>query len=106
MFFHTFHATKLTVRNWKIPSLANFMESLNQEQVKLVMMGTIKPCKYQDLVVGYSKMDSKGKNKYNPNKPPNQKENKSKSHEESLSSKSISQKKKDEGLNEQVCILW
>ena len=63
VFLSNFHATKLTVRNWKMPSLAEFMESLTQEQDKLVMMGTIKPSKDQDLVVGDSKVDSKGKKK-------------------------------------------
>ena len=59
------------------------MESLTQEQDKLVMMGTIKPSKDQALVVGYSKMDSKGKKNANPKKPLDQKKDKSKSHEES-----------------------
>ena len=45
VFFSTFHATKLTAQAWKIPKLADFMESLSQEQDKLVMMGTIKPSK-------------------------------------------------------------
>ena len=45
VFVSTFHATKLTARAWKIPKLAEFMESLTQEQDKLVMMGTIKPSK-------------------------------------------------------------
>ena len=39
------------------------MESLTQEQDKLVLMGTIKPSKDQDLVVGDSKVNSKDKNK-------------------------------------------
>ena len=43
VFFFTFYATKLTARTWKMPSLTDFMESLTQEQDKLVMMGTIKP---------------------------------------------------------------
>ena len=37
------------------------MESLTQEQDKLVMMGTIKPSKDQALVAGDSKVDSKSK---------------------------------------------
>ena len=49
------------------------------------MMGAVKPSKDQDLVVGYSKMDSKGKKK--DKKPPDQKGDKSKSHEESSKSK-------------------
>ena len=94
MFVSTFHATKLTVRNWKMPSLAEFMESLTQRQNKLVMMGTIKPSKDQALVVGDSKMDSKGKKKASSKKPPSQNKDKSKSHEESSSSRKNSQKKK------------
>ena len=45
VFVLTFHATKLTARTWNMPKLAEFMESLPQEQDKLVMMGTIKPSK-------------------------------------------------------------
>ena len=63
LFFSTFHATKLTSRAWKIPKLADFMESLTQEQDKLVMMGTIKPSKDQALFAGDSRVDSKGKKK-------------------------------------------
>ena len=51
-----------------MPSLAEFMESLTQEQDKLVMMGTIKPSKNQALVAGDSKVDSKRKKK--SKKPP------------------------------------
>ena len=87
VFFSTFYATKLTARTWNIPKLVEFMESLTQEQDKLVMMGTIKPSKYQYLVAGDSKVDSKGKKKSNSNKPPEQKRDKSKSQEESLGSK-------------------
>ena len=45
------------------------------------MMGTIKPSKYQEFVARDSNMDSKENNK--DNKPPDQKGDKSKSHEES-----------------------
>ena len=45
VFVSTFYATKLIAQTWKMPSLADFMESLTQEQDKLVMMGTIKPSK-------------------------------------------------------------
>ena len=31
VFVSTFHSGKLTLRNWKMPSLENFMESLTQE---------------------------------------------------------------------------
>ena len=40
-----------------MPNLAEFIESLTQEQDKLAMMGTIKPSKYQDLAAGDSKVD-------------------------------------------------
>ena len=73
VFVSAFHATKLTTRAWKIPKLAEFMESLTQEQDKLVMMGTIKPSKYQALVGRDSKMNSKGKKKTNLKNPPDQK---------------------------------
>ena len=53
VFVSTFHATKLTAQTWKMPKLAEFMESLTQEQDKLVMMGTIKPSKDKYLVAGY-----------------------------------------------------
>ena len=51
-----------------MPSLSYFMESLTQEQDKLVMMGTIKPSKDQALVAVDSRVDSKVKKK--DKKPP------------------------------------
>ena len=57
-----------------MPSLADFMESLTQEQDKLVMMGTIKPSKDQALIAGDLKVDSKGKKK--AKKPPEKKRDK------------------------------
>ena len=85
VFVSTFHATKLTVRSWKMPKLAEFMESLTQEQDKMVMMGTIKPSKYQALVAGDLRVDSKGKKK--AKKPPEHKRDKNKSQEEPQGSK-------------------
>ena len=67
-----------------MPSLVDFMESLNREKEKLVMMGTIKPSKDQVLVARDSKVDSKGKK---DKKPLDQKGDKFKSHEESSNSK-------------------
>ena len=49
------------------------------------MMGTIKPSKYQALVFGDLRVDSKGKNK--ANKTPKQKRDKNKSPEEPQGSK-------------------
>ena len=85
VFFSTFYATKLTARTQKMPSLVDFMESLTQEQDKLVMMGTIKPSKDQALVAGDLSVDSKGKKK--AKKPPNKKRDKNKSQEEPQGSK-------------------
>ena len=45
VFVSTFHATKLVVRNWRIPSLDAFIDSLTQEQDKLVQMGTLSSSK-------------------------------------------------------------
>ena len=48
-----------------MPKLAEFMESLTQEQDKFVMMGTIKPSKDQALVAGDSRVDSESKKNIN-----------------------------------------
>ena len=56
------------------------MECLTQEQDKLLMMGIIKSSKYQDLVAGDLRVDSKGKKK--AKKPHDQKRYKNKSPEE------------------------
>ena len=61
----------------------------------MVMMGTIKPSKDQDLVAGDSRVDSKGKNK--AKKPPEQKRDKNKFPEEPQGSKKNPQKKKNNG---------
>ena len=61
------------------------MESLTREKDKLVMMGSIKPSKDQDLVAEYSKVDSKGKNK--SKNPPEKKRDKSKSQKDPSGSK-------------------
>ena len=85
VFVLTFYATKLIARTLKMPRLVDFMQSLTQEQDKLVMMGTIKPSKDQYLATGDMKVDSKIKKKYK--KPPEQKRDKEKSQEESSGSK-------------------
>ena len=77
MFFFTLYPTKLTSRTWNIPNLVEFMESLTQEKDKLVMMGTIKPSKDQDLVAVDSKVYSKIKKK--SKNTPEQKRDKNKS---------------------------
>ena len=42
VFVSTFHSSKLTIRNWRMLDLEDFMEALTQEQEKMVQMGTIK----------------------------------------------------------------
>ena len=71
------------------------MEYFTQEQDKLVMMGTIKPYKDQDLVAGDSRVDSKSKNK--AKNPPKQKRDKNKSPEDPQGPKKNYQKKKNKG---------
>ena len=61
------------------------MESLTQEQDKLILMGTIKPSKDQALVAGDFKVNSKDKKKVK--NPLDKKGDKSKSHDESSKSK-------------------
>ena len=78
-------------QTWKMPSLADFMESLTQEQDKMVMMGTIKPSKDQALVSGDSRVDSKSKKK--AKNTPEQNRDKNNSQEEPQCSKKNSQKK-------------
>ena len=68
-----------------MPKLVEFMESLTQEQDKLMMMGTIKHSKDQDLVSRDSKVDSKSKKK--AKNTPEQKIYMVKSQEESSGSK-------------------
>ena len=60
-----------------------------------MMMGTIKPSKYQALVSRDSRVDSKGKNK--SKKPLEHKRDKIKSQEEPQGSKKKFQKKKNKG---------
>ena len=49
VFILTFHSGELIIQNWRIPTLAYFMESLTQEKEKIVHMGTIKSTKDQAL---------------------------------------------------------
>ena len=78
-----------------MPRLAYFIESLTQEQDKLVMMGTINRSKDQALVAGDSRVDSKSKKK--AKKPLEKKRDKNKSLEEPQGSKKSYDKKKNKG---------
>ena len=95
VFVSTFYATKLTAQTWNMPSLVDFMESLTQEQDKLVMMGTIKPSKDQALVAGDSRVDSKSKKK--AKNPPEQRRDKKQSPADQQGPKKNTQKKKNKG---------
>ena len=44
----TFHATRLVVPKWKMPSLNTFLDSLTKEQDKLIQVGVIKYSKGKD----------------------------------------------------------
>ena len=78
-----------------MPSLADFIESLTQEQEKMVMMSTIKPSKDQALNARDLKVDSKRKKK--AKKPPEQKRDKKQSPEDQQGPKKNNQKKKNKG---------
>ena len=49
IFFSTFHYGRASIPNWKIPSLDAFVESLIQEQDKLVQMGVLQTSKNLEL---------------------------------------------------------
>ena len=64
IFVSTFHFGIVSIPNWKIPSLDAFVESLIQEQDKLVQMGVIQTSKNQALFVGDLKnLHARGKHK-------------------------------------------
>jgi hypothetical protein len=52
VFLSTFHSVRFTSgATWKMPSLEEFIESLTQEQTKLINMGTIKGPRAHALIV-------------------------------------------------------
>jgi hypothetical protein len=68
VFVSYFQASKLTQETWKMPPLNDFIATSNQEQDKLVKMGSIKHSKNQALVAtdapkssGKDKQKGKGK---------------------------------------------
>ena len=64
VFVSSFHTGKLTIPNWKIPSLDAFIKTLTNRHDKLVQMGIIRSSKYQSLFASDPK-DPKGKGKNN-----------------------------------------
>ena len=92
----TFHRGKLTARNWRIPSLADFMETLNWEQDEFVQMHTMKSNKDHSIFVGVSNQ-SNGKKKYKDSKEQEKKkQEKPKSSDEGLNPSKDKEKKKQE----------
>jgi hypothetical protein len=76
VFVSTFHSVKFTYgAPWKMPSLEKFIESLTQEQTKLINMGKIKGPKVHALTVqdriGHQYQKSKDKEKRKPHANPN-----------------------------------
>jgi hypothetical protein len=73
VFVSTFHSIKFASRaTWKMPSLEEFIESLTQEQTKLVNMGKVKGPKVHALTMKYGshqyqKSKDKDKNKSHAN---------------------------------------
>ena len=48
VFVSTFHATRLAVPKWKMPSLNSFLDSLTKEQDRLIHMGVLNSSKGKD----------------------------------------------------------
>ena len=64
VFVSTFHATRLDVPKWKMPSLNSFLDSLTKEKDKLIHMGVLNSPKSKDhalLVQGSKNQKSKEK---------------------------------------------
>jgi hypothetical protein len=76
--------------NWKMPTMAQFIESLTQEQKKIIQMGLIKDPKSHALTMH----DGKGSSKQNGKEKQNKKEGYSKPFNNSSGSKDSSDSKK------------
>ena len=78
VFVSRFYSGRDSITNWKIPSLDYFVESLIQEQDKLVQMGVIHTSKNQALLVidsNNAQVRVKHKGKETKNSDSNPKEN-------------------------------
>ena len=53
VFVSTFHATRISISNWKMPSLSTFFDSLTKEKDKLIHMNALRSSKknYHSLIV-------------------------------------------------------
>ena len=64
VFVSTFHSGRASIPNWNMPSLYAFVESLIQDQDKLVQMGVIQTSKNQALLMSDSNnVQARGKHK-------------------------------------------
>ena len=64
IFVSTFHATRISISNWKIPSLSTLFDSLMKEKDKLIQMGALIYSKGKDsslIVQGRKNTKSKQK---------------------------------------------
>ena len=86
VFVSTFHATRLVISNWKIPSLSTLFDSLSKDQDKLIQMGNIKISqeKYNSLIF-------QGRNNSKRKEKKIVKEKKPKSNDEDEESKPVDQ---------------
>ena len=100
VFVSMFHATKLVVRNWSMPSLDVFIDSLTQEKVKLIQMGTLNTSKDHVLAaLENNNFKSKGKLKVKEKKPKSDSEDEgSYSIDEGLNSKRRETRKEDQSV--------
>ena len=67
-----FHATRLAISNWKIPSLSTFFDLLTKEQDKLIQMGALRSSKGKDnalIFQGINNARSKDKQMVKEKKP-------------------------------------
>ena len=72
VFVSTFHATRISISNWKIPSLSTLFDSLTKEKDKLIHMGDLRYSKRKDhalIVQGRNDAISKEKKIVKEKKP-------------------------------------
>jgi hypothetical protein len=91
VYVSNFHSSRcLFGTNWKMPTLAQFIESLTQEQTKIIKMGLMKDPKAHALTMH----DGKGSSKQNGNEGYSKPFNDSSGSRDSLDSKKKKKKKK------------
>ena len=67
----SFHATRLAISNWKMPSLSTFIDSLTKYKYKLDQMGALKNSKIKDhFFIVQGRKNSKLKEKQSEREEP------------------------------------